>query len=319
VKRKTYEDEVRELDAVADSPRSAEAHARLAAALASKRSLVAARAAKLIKQHRLEGFDAELKAVLMRCLVDPIKTDPICHAKQAALEALDFCESSDAEPFLRAARHVQWEGASDTAAPLRARAIFGLARLGAADFDLVAATLLADGQPPVRQAALEALVHRGDRNLAPLALSKLLAGDDDPLVTLAAMTALVTLAPEWGRAHLAALLDGDDDGARELAAVALGQSRDDAALDILLAALANAPLADAREPILRGIGLHRSDRALTALLEVVREGAEADAIAALSSLAARRFEPGVAEKVRAAASENPRADLAAAVAEHFER
>jgi HEAT repeat protein len=217
---------------------------------------------------------------------------------------------------LQASRHVQHEP-SDTAAPLRARAVFALARIGHPDFDLVAATLVNDPLPPVRQAALDALVHRGDRAGAALALGKLIAGDEDPLVTLAAMTALVALAPAWGRDMLAGIVGGDESDRRELAAVALGQSRDDESLSILLGALDACALAVEREALLRGIGLHRSDRALATMLEVIADGAEGDAAVAIAALSARRFEPGLADKVRDAAARNSRADLARELAEHF--
>src|SRR5262245_6505635 len=263
-RRPSYEDEQRALSEVAANPRSDEGRARLRAGLLSKRSLVAARAARLIKEHGIDGFDDDLKDVFVRFLRDPVKSDPSCQAKLAAIEALDYGESMDAEPFLRAVRHVQRESV-DTAAGLRARGVFALARIGHADFDLVVAELLSDPLPPVRQAALDALVHRGDRAGAGLALLKLGIGDEDPLVTVAAMSALLALAPAWGVARLRAVLEAQGEEQRELAAVALGQSRGDEALTVLLEALERGTRAEEREPLLRGIGLHRSDRALEAM------------------------------------------------------
>ena len=315
-KRLTFEDEQRALAEVAANPRSDEARARLLAGLRSQRSLVVARAARLVKERRLDGFEPELKDACARFLVDAKKRDPSCQAKLAALEALDFGESMDAAPFLRAVRHVQHEPA-DTAAGLRARGVLGLARMGHSDFDLVAARLLADPLPPVRQAALEALTYRGDRAGAALAQLKLELGDEDPLVTLAAMSTLLALAPAWGLEALGATLDGEDEAKRELAAVALGQSRRDEALTLLLAALERCTRSEEREPLLRGVGLHRSDRALAALLAVIADGGAADARVAVEALAARRFEPGVGARVRAAAEENDRAELGAVVDELF--
>jgi hypothetical protein len=274
---------------------------------------VVARAARLVKQLGLGGFDAELKDAFARFLDNPVKSDPSCQAKLAAIEALDYGESTDPEPFLRAVRHAQFEP-DDTAAGLRARGVVALARIGAPDFDLVAARLLTDPLPPVRQAALDALVHRGDRAGAALALLKLRLGDEDPLVTLAAMTALLTLAPAAGLDELRALLEAGD---RELPAVALGQSRSDEALTVLLDALERCARPQERDPLLRGIGLHRSERALEALLSVIAERSAVDARAAIEALGARRFEPGLAERVRAAAARSDHAGLDAIVAEVF--
>ena len=231
-KRLSFEEELAALSPVVADPRSDDARQLLLAGLRSKRSFVAARAARLIKEHHLEGFDDELTALFDRCMPDAVKNDPSCAAKVAAIEALDYGESRDAEPFLRASAHVQLEGSSDTAAPMRARAALALARIGHGDFDLVAARLLTDRIPPVRQAALDALVHRGDRANAALALFKLRLGDEDPLVTLAAMTALLALAPAHGLEELRDLVGSEDEAKRELAAVALGQSRNDEALTI---------------------------------------------------------------------------------------
>ena len=299
-KRPTFEEEQAALTAAVAEPRSAEARRALAVALASSRSLVVARAARLVKEHRLEGFDDALRAAFDCHMPDAVKRDPTCAVKVAAIEALDYAESNDAEPFLRAVVHEQWEGGNDTAAPMRARALLALARIGHSDFDSFAAQLLTDYTAGVRQAALDALVHRGDRGCAPLAMLKLCVGDEDPLVTLSAMAALLTLAPAWGRERLRALVDGENEQARELAAVALGQSRSDEALTVLLEALERCTSSDERAPLLRAAGLHRSERALEALLAVIADGNEADSRAAVEALDARRFEPGLAARVEAA-------------------
>jgi hypothetical protein len=314
-KRKSYEDEQRVLSEAMANPAGDEARQALDAALHSRRSLVVARAARLIKEHVISGFAAELTEAFTRFLDNPVKSDPSCHAKLATIEALDYGESMDAAPFQRAVRHVQME-MGDTAAPLRARAILALARIGPADFGLVAARLLNDALPPVRQAALDALTHRGDEANAPLALFKLGLGDEDPLVTLAAMSALLTLAPAWALPELGARLDGSEEE-RELAAVALGQSRRDDALTLLLERLERCIGPDEREPLLRGIGLHRSDRALAALLALVSDGRARDAAAAIAALGARRYEPGLAARVREAAARNPSAELTDQLAASF--
>jgi len=312
-KPRSFEEELAALSGVAANPRSEDARALLRAGLASKRSLVVARAARLIKEHLVDGFEDELKAAFARHLLDPVKNDPTCAAKLATIEALDYCESSDAAPFLRAVVHEQWEGGNDTAAPLRARAILALARIGHDELDFAAAQLLTDKTASVRQAALDALAHRGDRANAALALFKLRAGDEDPMVSLAAMTALVALAPARGIDELQRLVDGEAEEPREMAAVALGQSRRDEAVTVLVDALERCTRAEERAPLFRGLGLHRSDRALDALLQVIANSREADARAAIDALGARRFEPGIVERVRAAAKQNDRADLAAIV------
>ncbi len=137
-KRRGFEEELHALSAVAADPGSAAARALLVDGLRSRRSLVVARAARLAREHRVGGLEAELQDAFARFFENAKKSDPSCQAKLATLEALDYGESLDAAPFLRAVRHVQYEPA-DTAAGLRGRGIVGLARIGDPDFDLVAA------------------------------------------------------------------------------------------------------------------------------------------------------------------------------------
>jgi hypothetical protein len=321
-KKPSLEDEQRAFSEATQEPESEAARKAIRQALGSKRSLVAARAANLIRRHRLEGFDAELAAAFARFLVDGAKSDPRCAAKLAIAEALDYGESMDEAPFLLAARCVQlepvWGGLEDTAAGVRARGVVALARIGWTDLPLVAAELLADEASPARQSALEALAHRGERSNAGLVLYKLKLGDEDPLVTLAAMSALLALAPERGLAELRAIVDGDDADRRELACVALGQARGDDALALLTDALERSVRPEERAAVLRGLGLHRSERALDVLAQVIAERGVADARAAIAALGARRFEPQVVARARKAVAANPRAhELAAALDETF--
>jgi HEAT repeat protein len=311
-RRQSAEEQRQALAEVAADPRSPEARARLLAALASKEPQFVCRAARLVKEHCLDEFADALAEAFNRFMDGPPKADPGCQARLAALEALDYGESMDPAPFLRAVRCVQKEPA-DSAGGLRARSLFALARIGPPDFDLLAARRIADPLPMVRQASLDALAHRGDRSNAGLALLKLALGDEDPLVTLAAMSALLALAPEAGLAELKAAVGREDDEHRDLAAVALGQCRREEALEVLLAALERCVLPREREPVLRGIGLHRSERALTTLLAIVSESGVDDARVAIEALGARRHEAGLAARVREAAGRNQRARLGAVI------
>src|SRR5437763_159887 len=108
-KRPPLAEELRVLDPVVADPRAAAAQEILRGALGSPRSFVVARAATLIQEHRLEGFERELRAAFERFLQDPVKSDPGCRAKTAAIEALDYTESFAVAPFVAAARHVQME------------------------------------------------------------------------------------------------------------------------------------------------------------------------------------------------------------------
>lgn len=312
-KRCGVAEEIADLARCAASPTTAESREQLRKALVRGEALVVARAGEIVREHLIDGLSRELKDAFQRFLRDPVKTDPVCHAKLAVLEALDAQEDRDDAPFLAAARHVQlepaWGPPVDTAIGVRARGILALARLGYTDLPLLAGELLADAAIPVRQAAADAIANFGLRGAAGPLILKLRIGDDEPLVTLSCLTALLTIAPEWGLAAARPMLLGAEATAREIGALALGQSSRDDALTLLLEALEVSGLSADRAVLFTGIGLHRSDRARSVLIEVVADGSPGDARAAIAALAAARFEPGLEARVRDAARRNGRADL----------
>lgn len=293
--------------------------AAVAAALASKHARVVAAAAAIVKARTHEGHTAALQAAYARFLEDPVKRDPGCRAKLAVLEALDFTESMDEVPFVAATALVQlepaWGPPVDTAAPCRARAVLALARMGHPDAVLLAGTLLADAEVPVRIAAADALANCGVRQAAGVLLHKLQVGDEDPLVLLACMSGVLTLAPEVALARFVPWLRGGDADRRELAAVCLGQSTLPGTARALLDALGECVLSRDRAVLLRALGLHRSDAALDALVAVLEGDNDTDAGAAVRALAARRFEASV--RARVAEAVRGRAALERAFAEAF--
>jgi HEAT repeat protein len=240
-KRPGVSEEIADLARCAASPTAAESREQLRQALVRGEALVVARAGDIVREHLVDGLARELRDAFQRFLRDPVKTDPVCHAKLAVLEALDALEDLDDAPFLAAARHVQlepaWGPPVDTAVGVRARGILALARLGYTDLPLLAGELLADAAVPVRQAAADALANLGLRGAAGPLVLKLRTGDEEPLVTLSCLTALLAIAPEWGLAAARPMLLGAEAGAREIGALALGQSSRDDALALLLEAL----------------------------------------------------------------------------------
>lgn len=291
-------------------------------ALGSPRSPLAARAAREVGERRLDEFAPELVRVLERFLRDPVKTDPGCRAKEAALEALATLEHPDAEPFLTAAQHVQMEPAwgppVDTAATLRARAVAALAALALPNFLVLAGDMLGDPEVPVRLAAADSVAHHGDAQGAGLLLLAARRGDEDPVVFSSYLSGALRLAPEWALPRVRSLLLGGDPEARDAALIALGESSLDEAAALLLAHLEDTALAGDRAPILRALGFHRSERALEALTAVIAEGPAADAGEAIRALAPRRTDERVRSRVREAVAGTGDPTLEAAFTEAFE-
>ena len=312
-KRLTLEEELEEFRAATADPASAGFREKLRAALQSRHSLLAARAAGIVKSEQMGGFAPDLLGAFDRFLNNPVKSDPSCLAKLAVLEALEATGHPDAEPFLVAARYVQlepsWGPPVDTAVGLRARAVMALANMAYQDLLLLGAELLADPEVPVRIAAAEALAHHGDRLGAGLLLLKLRHGDDDPLVLLECLGGLLSLAPDWGLPVLKAALLGSDEELREMATLALGESGREDALRLLLEYLDSGPVGKDWSQAVRALGLHRSDGALQRLLTLITNGSTREATAAIEALAPRRFERVIRDRVAKAVHETGKPGL----------
>lgn len=286
--------------AVATDQSSAVRHA-----LRSTHARVLARAAEIARARSIDGLTPDLAEAFGKLVPRGAEGDPGCRAKLALLDALDALGWLDEESFLAATRMVQnekaWGPPVDTATGVRARGVLALMRQGCRDLPLIAAEMLDDPQAPVRAAAADALGAHRSRDAAGALIAKLGRGDDDPTVTVACFAACLALVPEWTIPMLRRGHCGSRPVDRELASIALGTSRRDDALDLLIAWLSSAARASERETMLTAIGLHRTERALAVLLERVTSGPEADALAAIQGLRARRFDAGVLARARAAA------------------
>src|SRR3981081_1425109 len=91
--------------------------------LADKHFRVAARAATLAGERSLRERLPDLLSAYARFLVEPIKQDPHCIAKQAIARALVSLECQDVMFFLEGIRYQQlepaWGGATDAAIDVR--------------------------------------------------------------------------------------------------------------------------------------------------------------------------------------------------------
>src|SRR5688500_9786375 len=110
----------------------------LTKALADRSNRVAARAAEIVREAKLEALLPHVAAVLRRFMADPVKTDPGCAAKRAAAQALYELGAAERDLLLEGARFVQHEPSFgrkfdeplDTAAELRAVCALALVRVG---------------------------------------------------------------------------------------------------------------------------------------------------------------------------------------------
>ena len=176
------------LCALRDKPDTDRARAQLDEALASSSSPVVLKAAGLIAEHRLAGFNEGLLDAFARFSTDPIRRDPGLSREgcrtpmRSTIWSMTTRRCSSAQPRSCKLEPV-WGGRADTAGPLRSRAALALARLGHADTLLVCGQLLADAEAGVRITGGRGdCVPRRSTGSGPAACCDSRWGDEEPMV-----------------------------------------------------------------------------------------------------------------------------------------
>src|SRR4051794_7791715 len=159
-------------------------------ALDDQVNVVVAKAARVTAELQLRVLIPDLCASFKRLLLNPVKTDPQCWAKQAIAQALKDLGHAESALFLRGAQHGQrepvWGGEEDTATGVRA--VCTLALLDCTDLTREdklwpVLRLLTEASPSLRKESALALQALGGREAALLLRIKARQGDPDPTVT----------------------------------------------------------------------------------------------------------------------------------------
>ena len=326
-KRRTTPEPAAELERL-DDPRSPAAAEILRSSLAGG-SDVAARAAEIVREHELPGFEPDLVAAFERLLGED---DPQCRAKTAIVDALATLEYRDAEFYLRHIGHkqIEWVFSDakrpdstskmvpvDVAAHLRGLCGHGLVQ---SDYrrplpHLI--DLLADPEKTTRRDAAQALAMTGRDEAALILRTKLLCGGDHPEVLGDCFAALLGLAPADGVPFVARFLDADDEDSRLEAAAALGGSARPEAVAALVARWQAERSETLREALLLAIGASRRPEGIDFLLGLVAKESPRVASQALTALSPSRFYPAVRDRVEAAVERRAVATLAAQFRREF--
>ncbi len=286
---KTPSIEVRlaEVAALANSSDSLEARTQLRKHLASKTSLIVAKAAEIVAHCESDDFTPDLIAAFHRFMIDAAKTDKGCAAKTAVVKTLLAAECDDEGLFRTGIRHVQheptWGGRADTAAPLRALCGLGLVQVGSADAMNELAALLADKEPDARIGAAGALGHCGP-TAAPLLRFKVLMGDEEPAVLAECLTALMVLSPSDSSEFVSRFVDPKHPLLYEQAALALAESRLPGVFELLKDKWTATFDREFKETLLLPVALTRSDEARDFLISVLEAGELKMATAAIATL-----------------------------------
>ena len=306
-KRPSVEEKLSAIRHLRELQPSPQVTSELRAALGDKSNVIVAAAAAIVGDQNHVGLSADLEAAFDRCLVDPLKSDKLCRAKIAIIQALDKLEHERTSIFLRAATHVQfepvWGGSEDTAALLRAAAILALARVNYDSLLPLLVDSLTDSQKEVRIAAAQALGHHGSESASLLLRLKARMSDKEPDVISECLSGLLTCSPKENLPFVSQFLDSADTSTREAAILALGRSRLPEAFDLLKKSLQQHPIG-LNEEIFLAMAMLRLPVATEFLLEVVATEGETSASGALSALMIYRYDPALRDRIADAIGKN---------------
>jgi HEAT repeat protein len=161
--------------------------------------------------------------------------------------------------------------------------------------------LLVVSEKGARVGAVQALAYAGTEAAAPLLRLKARLSDPEPEVVAECFTGLLQLAPEQSVSFVAEFLRAGNEAIQEAALLALGSSRRPEALEVLKT-FTEAHSGDLHEVACVAPALLRLPSATEFLLTRVSDPSEAIALAALSALDVRRYDPRVRDRAAAVAS-----------------
>jgi len=281
------------------------------AALSDRHHRVVGKAAALCGEHGLRELTNELKEAYNRFLIDPVKRDPQCLAKQPIARALVQLECGDVDFFRQGMRYRQlepvWGGSTDTAFDIRSSCAMGLVASSYWHALPEVAALLVDKEASVREGAVRAMSCGNPQAAETLLRFKALVGDEEPAVIGECFAGLMTIAADESVSFVAGFLEHQDDAVRDLAALALGESRHPEAIALMKAAWDAAELQlDFRVVLIRAAAVHRSEAAFEWLLSIIETGSKKLADAAVDALAVYERNTKLAAQVQEALARRTR-------------
>jgi HEAT repeat protein len=253
--------------------------------------------------------------------VNPEKSDKLCRAKIAVVEALNRLEFDDERFYLRGVRYVQlepvWGGTSDTAAPMRVGCAMGLVRVRHRGVLALLVDMLADKEKLVRVGAAQALSYSGSEAASLLLRLKARLGDRDPEVVSECFTGILDLTAEKGVSFVAEFLSHVDEAVQDGALLALGSSRRPEAFEVLRS-YAQTHRGDRLEAAHMALALLRLAAATDYLLELLADPSQTVALSALAALAVQRYDPQVCKRAAEAVARSGNDALSAEFRRRFQ-
>jgi HEAT repeat protein len=282
-------------------PPSPEQKARLKKLLGDRSNLVVAASAAIAGENTLLELAPDLETAFGRFLINPLKSDKLCRAKLAIVQALDKMEHLHPDVFAKASTYVQlepvWGGSEDTAAPLRAAALIALARIEGSHSLTRLVDTIVDPARDVRMAAAQAMGYVGTEAAGLLLRLKTRLGDRDADVLSECFSALLTVDAGQNLAFVAGYLEPEETAHCEAAAMALGKSRLPEAVEPLASCWRRCGPSDIGRQVLLAIAMLRLPAAFDYLVDLVSSDSEKAAIAALAALKIHNYDARLRERL----------------------
>ena len=292
--RQSYDRKLEEIEALRSAPEDS-AREQLRRALKDRSNYAVAKAAAITAARRFEELLPDLLAAFDRFMMNPVKSDPQCWAKNAVARALKDLGHANAAVFFRGIAHFHmepvWGGRQDTAATLRATCALALIGSSAGDFEILTrlTDLLNDPEAPVRIDAARAMAQLSAKEgILPLRL-KALFGDSDPQVVGHCLAALLALSPQDSLTFVAGFLESRDPDVQVEAAAVLAESREPSAMDYLKEFWEGLADPSRKRTVLQLLAASPLESAAEFLLTVIRDASDETAVAAVNALSKSRY------------------------------
>jgi HEAT repeat protein len=312
VNKQAFDQKMEALEALrtlATSPATVEP---LRKALKDRNNYIASKAAAIVAELGLRELIPELAAAFHRFLVDPVKSDPQCWAKNAIAKALKDLDYSEADFYIGGLKHFQfepvWGRKEDTAATLRGACALALVSCPLPRFGILThlvEALASDPAKTVRVDAARAIAQLSGPDSVLLLRLKALCGDKEPDVVGQCFAGLLDMSPQDSIPFVAAFLYAENPDLRVEAAAVLGECHEPAAVATLENHWRAHSDPETRRAILLSLGASRHIAAADFLLSVIADALSEDAANAIRALASGRFREDYRERLVAAIDSRP--------------
>jgi HEAT repeat protein len=296
VGKQAFDRKMQELESLRADPSSPVTVTRLRAALKDRGNFLVSKAAALAGEFGLKSLIPDLTAAFDRFMLDAVKNDPQCWAKNGIVKSLKDLGYNEPELFLRGLTHIQlepvWGGKEDTATILRGACALALVTCPRPRLELLghlSDRVAIDPAKTVRSDAVRAIAQLSGPDSVLLLRFKALHGDQDPEVIGQCLLSLIGMAPRDYIAFTADFLYAPNPEVRLEAAAALGQCHEPKAIEILKERWQAHPDADVKRAILLSLGASREPGAAEFLCSVIEDARFDDAANAIRGLASSRF------------------------------